>query len=118
LESLIAGHLCNLEVLGGELVETPKGAFAGVSAGRNQLMLGALCESVHADSVEQLMPGAELLAPGWAATIAARPLAVQQVSASNHRTKRGAAQPLDRLAIQVVGGRPLAQHPAAPRLKA
>ena len=64
------------------------------------------------------MGGAQLLARVDAAALAAQPLAVEQVGAGELRTQRRSAEPLDRLAVERVGGRPLAQQSSAARLDA
>ena len=66
------------------------------------------------------MGRAQLLARVDPAILAAQPLAIEQVRAGELRTQPGAAQPLDRLAIQLVGGRrPRSAAPgSAPRCRA
>jgi hypothetical protein len=62
--------------------------------------------------------GTQLPARVDAPALAAQPLPVQQVRAGQLRPQPGPAQPVDRLAVQLVGGRPAAQQRPAARLEA
>ena len=70
--------------------------------------------SLRARSAKASMPivanmvvrGAQLRARVDAAILAAQPLAVEQVGAGELGTQPGAAQPLDRLAVEALGGSP------------
>ena len=53
---------------------------------------------------EHLVRGAQLLAGVDAAVLAAQPLAVEQVRAGERDADAGAAEPLDRLAVEPLGG--------------
>ena len=68
------------------------GALAGGLAGGQQLAPGALGERLHADRVEHVVGGAQLLARVDASALAAQPLAVEQVRAGELRTQPGAAR--------------------------
>ena len=76
---------------------------------------GALGERLHADRGEQVVGGAQLRARVDAAILAAQPLAVEQVRAGELGTQPRAAEPLDRLAIEPLGGLALAQQRARAR---
>ena len=91
-------------------------AFAGGLAGGQQLAAGPLGERLHADGVEHAVRGAQLLAGLAAPALAAQPLAVQQVGAGQFGAQPGAAEPLDRLAVQALGLLALAQQRPGPRL--
>ena len=71
-------------------------------------------------SPRTVVRGAQLLARVDAAVLAAQPLAVEQMRAGELGPQPGAAQPLDRFAIEVVCGLALAQQRAgsAPRCRA
>ena len=62
------------------------------------------------------MGGAQLVAGFDAPALAAQPLPVQQMRAGELRTEPGTAQPVDRVVVQLVGGRPAAQQRPAARL--
>jgi hypothetical protein len=78
----------------------------------------ALGERLHADRVQHVVGRAQLPARVDAPALAAQPLPVQQVRAGQLRTQPGPAQPVDRLAVELVGGRPAAQQRPAVRLQA
>ena len=73
---------------------------------------GAFGERLHPDRRELLIRGAELRAGVDAAILASQPLAVEQVRACELRAQSGAAQPLDSLSIQALGGLALAHQRA------
>ena len=64
------------------------------------------------------MGGAQLLARVDAAILAAQPFTVEEVRAGDLRAEPGAPEPLDGLAVQLVGGGPVAQQRPAARLDA
>ena len=71
---------------------------------------GALGERLHADRRELVVGGAELHAGVDAAILPAQPLAVEQVGAGELGAQSCAAEPLDRLAVQALGGLAVAQQ--------
>jgi hypothetical protein len=75
-----------------------------------QLTAGPLGERLDPDRLQHVVRRAKLLTRLVAAALAAQPLPVQQVSAGEHRTHAGPAQPGDRLAIQAVGDFALGQQ--------
>ena len=100
LERPVARQPRDLGLLGGELAAGLDGALAGRLAGGQQLARGALGERLGAHRGEQLVRGAQLLARVEAAALAAQPFAVEQVRASELQRDAGAAEPLDRLAVE------------------
>jgi hypothetical protein len=62
--------------------------------------------------------GPKLRASVGAAVLPAQPLPVQQVGAGQFRAQQGAAEPADRLAVQVLGDVAPAQQGAGARLDA
>ena len=89
---------------GGQIVARLDRPLAHRLAGRQQLTAGALGERLHADRRELVVRGAQLRTRVDPAILAAQPLAVEQVRAGELGPQPGAAQPLDRLAIQPLGG--------------
>ncbi|MGH3224270.1 MAG: ATP-binding protein, partial [Streptosporangiaceae bacterium] len=83
-----------------------------------QLPASPLGESFHSHLVQHAVGGAQLLPGLRAAALAAQPFAVEQVGAGKLRAKLGAAQPVDRLPVQAVGGLALAHQRAGARLEA
>jgi hypothetical protein len=73
---------------------------------------------VHPDGVEHVVRRAQLLARIEAAAITAQPLPVEEMRTGEVRTELSAAQPVDRLAIEVVGGGAVAQQRPAASLDA
>src|SRR5207244_7804098 len=97
---LVTGvQTCALPILGGEPAAGLDGAFAGGLAGGQQLALGALGEPLGAHCGEHLVGGAELLARVHASALAAKPLAVEEVSSGELDADAGVAEPVDRLPI-------------------
>ena len=85
-------------------------------AGRRQLAPGAFGERLGADRGEHLVGGPQLLASVGAPVLAAQPLAVEQVRAGQFGPERSTAEPVDRLAVEALGGPALAQQRARARL--
>jgi hypothetical protein len=88
------------------------------SARRLKLLTCAFGERLHPHRGQHLVGCAQLLARVDPAVLAAQPLAIEKVRAGELWTEAGAPQPLDRLAIQIVSGRPLAQQRLAARFDA
>jgi hypothetical protein len=89
-------------------------AFARRLAGGGQLPARALDERLHADLGEHVVGRAQLRAGAHAAVLPAQPFTVEQVGAGEFRAHTRPAQPVDRLAVELVGGRRVAQQrPAA-----
>src|SRR6266516_2627905 len=114
----IAGQPRDLPLLGGQIVARFDRPLAYLLARRLKLLTCALGECLHPDRGQDLVGRAELPARIDPAILAAQPLAVEEVRAGEFRTEPGAPQPLDRLAIQLVSGRPVAQQRAAARFDA
>src|SRR5215468_8949691 len=77
----LAGEPGDLLLLRRELLACPGAALPRLLACRQQLAAGALGERLHADRVEQVVGGAQLLAPVDAPALAAQPLPVEQMRA-------------------------------------
>jgi hypothetical protein len=92
--------------------------LAHLLARRLKLLTRALGERLHPDRGQHLVGRAQLLARVDPAILAAQPLAIEKVRAGELRTEPGAPQPLDRLAVKIVGGRPGAEQRPAPRFDA
>jgi hypothetical protein len=82
--------------------------LAGRLSGGQQLPAGPLGKGLHTDRVEHAERGAQLRPGVGAAALAAQPLAIQQVRTGELGTAAGAAQPVDRLAVPVLGLRAFA----------
>ncbi len=93
----------DLSLLDSELAAVLDGAFAGRLAGGQQFAPGALGEPLGTHRREHLVGDAQLPAGIGAALLAAQPLPVKQVSAGQRHADAGAAQPVDRLAVQALG---------------
>ena len=100
--------------LGREVVRGLDGALAYLFARGHQLAASALGERRHADRGEHVVCGPQVMARVDAPVLATQPLAVQQVGAGQIWAELGAAEPVDRLLIQTLGGLAFAQQrPAA-----
>src|SRR5580693_7922700 len=85
-----------------------------VPAGRPQLDARPFSERRGADRVEDLVRTGELVAGVTAAPLAAQPLAVEQAGAGQIPPQASAAEAVDRLTVQVLGGLAVAdQRPRA-----
>jgi hypothetical protein len=78
----IAGEPGDLPLLTGELVARVRRALAHLLARRQKLAAGTLGEGLHADRLEHLVCGTQLLAGIHPAALAAQPFAVEQMGAS------------------------------------
>ena len=105
----VAGQPGDLRLLCGELVARLGGTPAQGLAGRQQLAAGALGERLGPHPAERLVRGAELVARIHAAVLAAQPLAVAELRAGEVDCAAGAAEPLDGLLVQGLGGAAVAQ---------
>ena len=74
----------------------------GVPAGRQQLDARPSGKCRGADRVADLVRGAELIAGVTSAPLAAQPLTVQEAGAGQIHPQAGAAQAVDRLAVEVL----------------
>ena len=83
-----------------ELVARVVAALAHLLAGGQQLVPGALGEAVRAHRQERLARDAQLLARVDPPALAAQPLAVEQARAGELHAHAGAAEALDRLAVE------------------
>jgi hypothetical protein len=102
----------DLGLPGGELGGGTGRAFAYSLGGGTQLARGSFSESVSSHGDEHLVCGAQLLAGIGAPVLAAQPVAVEQMSAGEVHPGVGAAEAVDRLAVQVLGGLALARQGA------
>src|SRR2546423_130992 len=114
----VPGEPRDLGLSRGEPIRRFDGAFAGGLAAGQQLARGALLEPLHAHRREHLVRGAQLLAGIQAPFPAAQPFAVEEVGASELRADPGAGEPLDRLAVEVLGGLVVAEQGARAGLDA
>src|SRR6202035_5725586 len=105
----------NLSILGRELVQCVHGPFAGTLACRQQLAFGAARERLGAHAGERLKRGAQLLSGVEAATFAAQPLPVKQVSPGELESRSGTGEVLDRLAVHPLCDLALAEQRAHTR---
>ena len=87
----------------GELVARLRSALAGGLARGRQLPARSLGERLHSDRRELIVRGTQLRARVHPATLAAQPLAVDQLRTRELGTKLGATQPNDRFAIGALG---------------
>jgi hypothetical protein len=95
--------------LGGQLGNRVGGPFAYGFAGGQQFPEGAVGEPFDAHCDEHLVGRAELLTCVDASVLAAQPFAAEQMRACQVSTHPGTAEPLDRLAVEVLGDLALAQ---------
>src|SRR5580693_81479 len=100
----LAGHPGDQRLLRGQDVGCPGGAFERLRAGRPQLDARPFGERRGADRVEDLVRAAELIAGVTPAPLAAQPLAVEQVGAPQFHPQASAAEAVDCLAVEVLGG--------------
>ena len=75
-------------------------------------MPGPFCERFHAHRLEHLVRRSQLLPCVAPPPLAAQPLAKQKVGPGEIGTKSGAAEPVDRLAVEPFGSLALAQDGA------
>ncbi len=75
-------------------------------------MPGALGEPLDTHGGQHLVSGPELRAGVCTAVLAAQPFAVEQVGAGELRTEPGAAEPVNRFAIEALGDFSLAHERA------
>src|SRR5215469_18932660 len=87
-------------------------------AGGHQLVPRAFGERIHAHRGQRVVGGPQLGAGVCAALFAAQPFAVEQVRAGEFGPQLGAAEPVDRLAVQSLGRLALAQQRTRARLYA
>jgi hypothetical protein len=112
----IARQPGDLHLLRGELIARLDSALARRLAGGLQLVPGPLGEGLHAHQAVQLMSDAQLLAGVQAPTLAAQPFTVERMGAGERHTNAGAAEPLDRLEVEVFGRLAVAQQCSRTRL--
>ena len=100
----VAGQAGDQRFLRGQGIGRLDGALPGVPAGRPQLDARPFGKRRGAEGVEELVRAAELIAGVTPAPLAAQPLAVEQVGAGQVHPQAGAAEAVDRLAVEVLGG--------------
>jgi hypothetical protein len=112
----VAGQLRDPGLLGSQLLAELGGRLSGAPAGGfpggHQLAAGPFGERFHAYLGEHVVGGAQLLACVEPTVLAAQPLAEQQVGAGEIRAEPGAAEPLDSLPVQILGGLALGEQRA------
>src|SRR5271168_5442575 len=106
----VAGKPGDLGLPGGELGVRIGGAFAYPLAGGAQLARGSFSEPVGSYRCEHPVCGAQLLARVDAAVLASQPFTVEQVGAGERPADAGAAEPVDRLAVEAIGNLAVAQQ--------
>ncbi len=113
------GQPRHLGLLGGQRITTGlvgtradglPDALADGLAGGHQLAAGPLGERLHAHRVQHAVGGAQLLPRVHAAVLPAQPLPVEQVTAGQFGTDAGAAEAVDGLTVQPLGGLALAEQ--------
>src|SRR5689334_15502407 len=100
----VGGEPGNVRFLGGELAGRLGRPLAYRVTGGQQLTPSPFGKSLDAHRGEQVMGGPQLGAGVPAPVLPAQPFAVQEVSAGHGRAHAGTAEPLDRLAVAVLGG--------------
>ena len=105
IRQAVAGEPRDLPLLCGQIIAGLDGPLPHRLARRLELLAGALGERLHPDLDEHFVGRAQLLSRVDPAILTAQPLAVDQMRAGELGTEPGAAQPLDRLVIQSLGGR-------------
>src|SRR5262249_11404861 len=113
----VARELRDLRLLGGELAAGVVRSLARLLAGGDQLSSGALRERLHADCAEHVVRGMEMLTRVDASALAAQPLPVQEVCARQRRCEATAAEPVERLTVELLGRCALAEQRARARLE-
>src|SRR5262249_5768828 len=108
----LARELRDLRLLGSELVALLCAVTSHPLARRDQLAPGALGERLHADRDQHVVRRTQLLARIARPALAAQPLAVQQMRAGLSGCETAAAEPLDGLAVELLGDRALADERA------
>ena len=98
----VAGEPGDVLLLRCELVLRVDLPLAELLAGGQQLPPCPFCERLGTHGREHLVRGSELLARVDPATLAAKPLAVDQMGAGELRTERCAGKPRDRLDVPVL----------------
>src|SRR4029077_4563270 len=83
---------------------------------RFELSAGTFGERLHPDRGEHVVGGSKLVTRLDTASFAAKPLATDQVRASELGTELGTTEPLDRLAVEIVRGCVIEQQGAGTRL--
>ena len=106
----VAGELGDLTLLCGQVVTCRDGPLAQLLARCQQLTAGAFGEGIHAHRRELVVGGVELGARVAPAILAAKPLAVEQVSAGELGAHPCSAEMLDGVAEAFVGTIAFAQQ--------
>src|SRR3954452_7917734 len=116
IRQALTGKRSDLSLLRGQVVARLALTPARLLASRLKLSACAIGESLHTDRPELVVGGTELDTRVDTAILAAQPLPVEQMSPGELRTQPGAAQPLDRLAMQAIGTVAVAHECSAARL--
>src|SRR4029077_7643698 len=114
----VARHPCDPRLVRGELTPRLVGTLAGGLRVVQHLSLGALRKRLSTHFHEARMRGSELFACIDAAPASAQPFAVEQMRASEVEGDPTVAQAVDRLAVEVLGERVVAQQRCAAGLNA
>src|SRR5262249_677114 len=114
VSAAVSGQPGDLLLLRRELLAGLSGASAHLLARGDQFPAGALGERLHADRGEHVVGRAQLLARVEPPALPAQPFTVEEMRAGQVRAQLGSAQPVDRVAVQGLGGGAVAQQrPAA-----
>src|SRR5262249_59315432 len=102
----------------GGLVPRPGGGLAGGRAGGKQSTGGGVGDPGGAHAVEHVERLPQVLAGVEASPLAPQPLAVEEVGARQFESEAASREPVDRLAIELLGDRAVAQQRARACLEA
>ena len=114
----VAREARDLDLLGRELVDRLGCPPADRLPGRDELAPRPLGEGVHADLCEEVVGRPELLARIDPPALPAQPLPVEQARPGTFRTQARPIQEVDRVAVELVGGRPVRHQSPPARLEA
>ena len=103
VRSAIDGQPRDLQLLSGQLEDSLDRPPTHCLPGGRELTAGALSEGLHTHLGVRLVGEAQLLAGVYPAPLAAEPFAVEQMGARERNPDAGAAEPIDRVAIQPFG---------------
>lgn len=110
VRNTLAGESRDLPLLGCQIVPRLHGSLADLLARRKKLCMRAIRERLHPDRDEHLVSRAQLLARVDSATLAAQPLAVEQVPTRELGPEAGAGEQFDRVSVQAVSDLPFADE--------
>ena len=108
----VPGQLGDLLLLRSQVSPGDLTSLAHLLPGGQQLAPGPPGERLGAHHGQHAVGGSQLGAGVSAAVLAAQPFAIDQVGTGELRAQPGAAEPVDRLTVQVLGGLAVAQQRA------